>query len=182
MKARRFVVPNRDAGADGGFGFSDLGAAIHKIRVDMGIPVEFEPGNIPVKGRNCSIGTIKYSAIEGNAENDGFLIYIKPTLDGDEPIDIVSYAKKNLGFPHESTADLNYSETQFESYRSLGYYMITSICCNAASPATPCETVSNFKENVRAYLKVHKDKTDAKTKLSERQVNLSNPKEHVKIQ
>ena len=181
LRRCRFIVIC-DAGADGGFGFSDLGAAIHKIRVDMGIPVEFEPGNIPVKGRNCSIGTIKYSAIEGNAENDGFLIYIKPTLDGDEPIDIVSYAKKNLGFPHESTADLNYSETQFESYRSLGYYMITSICCNAASPATPCETVSNFKENVRAYLKVHKDKTDAKTKLSERQVNLSNPKEHVKIQ
>jgi len=136
-----------DAGADSKFGFFDLGTAIHKIRVDMGIPINFKAG-MPVEGRNCAIAEIEYSAVDGEKAKDGFLIYIKPTLDGDEPIDVVNYKNINRDFPHETTGDEFYSETQFESYRSLGFHMINSIVKN--KPA--CTNISDFKKYAESYL------------------------------
>jgi predicted acylesterase/phospholipase RssA len=146
-----------DAGADAKFGFFDFGTAIHKIRVDMGIPIEFETGKSPKPGRNCAIATIKYSAVDGKDVEDGVLIYIKPTLDGDEPIDIVNYKSVNRDFPHETTADQMYSESQFESYRSLGFHMIDSICC--VNKESTCTYISNFLKSAETYLesKVRKD-------------------------
>ncbi|MDQ3064601.1 MAG: patatin-like phospholipase family protein [Acidobacteriota bacterium] len=138
-----------DAGADSKFGFFDFGTAIHKIRVDMGIPIQFIKEQTPVLGRNCAIAKIKYSAVDGRVD-DGVLIYIKPTLDGDEPIDIVNYKSVNPDFPHETTADQMYSESQFESYRSLGFHMIDSICC--VEGQSVCTNISNFVKNAQNYL------------------------------
>ena len=55
---------------------------------------------------------------------DGILLYVKPSLVGDEPIDIYNYAATNQMFPHESTGDQWFSESQFESYRMLGLHTI----------------------------------------------------------
>lgn len=148
-----------DAGADSKFGFFDFGTAIHKIRVDMGIPIEFVKENAPVKGRNCGIATIKYSTVDGRGAEDGILIYIKPTLDGNEPIDVVNYSRTNKDFPHETTADQLYSETQFESYRSLGFHMIDSICCG--EPLAPCKSCLDLP-NLRKFAAGYLDKLNKK--------------------
>lgn len=156
LRRCRFIVVC-DAGADGKFGFSDLGTAIHKIRVDMGIAIEFGAGDLPIIGRNCSLGSIKYSQIDGSPDTlDGVLIYIKPTLDNDVPIDIVNYQKKCPDFPHESTADQMYNELQFESYRSLGFHMMNSICKGTTG------NLDGLKKDVDVYL----DKCRARTNVS----------------
>ena len=146
-----------DAGADSDFGFGDFGTAIHKIRVDMGIPIEFKDKEAaPTPGRNCGIATIKYSEMDGKNAVNGTLIYIKPTLDGDESMDIINYKKSNPDFPHEGTADQMYSETQFESYRKLGFHMINSFCClEENSPCTKCRQLSSLVENANIYLSKH---------------------------
>ena len=127
-----------DSGRDPEFAFEDLGNAIRKIRIDLGIPIELkkvriyareskrrQPTDIP---KYCAIGTIKYSELDA-AEPDGTLIYLKPALcDDEEPIDIFNYAQKNPGFPHESTGDQWFSESQFESYRMLGSHIVQQIC------------------------------------------------------
>jgi len=41
--------------------------------------------------------------------------------------EITQYKKLNPDFPHETTADQWFSESQFESYRALGYF----IACEA---------------------------------------------------
>ena len=71
-------------------------------------------------GHNCAIGRIRYSAVDGTDAPDGIIIYIKPACYGDEPRDIYEYFKTNPTFPHESTSDQFFSESQFESYRMLG--------------------------------------------------------------
>ena len=48
------------------------------------------------------------------------LLYLKPCVYGTEPPDIQEYAHKHPDFPHESTADQFFNESQFESYRKLG--------------------------------------------------------------
>ena len=130
-----------DAGEDPECSFADLGEAVRKIRVDFGIPIEFEPMNIyprsqidaaKKRGCNCAIGRIRYSAVDpdvdGKKAPDGIIIYIKPACYGDEPRDIYEYFKASETFPHESTADQFFSESQFESYRMLGAYTMEILC------------------------------------------------------
>ena len=75
---------------------------------------------------HCAIGTIRYDRLPPrqagrSAEVPGTLLYIKSSLTGDEPADILRYAAEHPAFPHESTSDQFFDESQFESYRALGF-------------------------------------------------------------
>ncbi|MBI3819330.1 MAG: patatin-like phospholipase family protein [Planctomycetes bacterium] len=126
-----------DSGEDGGRQFEDLGNAIRKIRVDLGIVIEFEginfdaggaAGKIDAKSTRCAIGKIHYSSIDGPDATEGTIIYIKPTLHGAESPDVLNYWKQFPDFPHQSTADQFFDEPQFESYRKLGKKTVDEIC------------------------------------------------------
>jgi hypothetical protein len=41
-------------------------------------------------------------------------------------MDVTAYGKANGIFPHESTADQWFSESQFESYRRLGFHLMSA--------------------------------------------------------
>jgi hypothetical protein len=151
-----------DAGQDPACSFSDLGGAVRKIRIDFGIPIDFEgPMSIfsrdeeitpTQQGRCCAIGKIRYSVVDGPGIEDGTLIYIKPACYGEEPRDIYEYFKSNPAFPHESTADQFFSESQFESYRMLGVHTMEQLC--PKDPAAPGEIVEfqNFITKIKKYL------------------------------
>jgi hypothetical protein len=123
-----------DGGADPTFTFEDLGNAIRKIRIDLGVPIDvFDIQMAPrgtdgdfKEGRFYAQATIRYTAIDGPSARDGKLIYIKAGIYKDEelPRDIYNYAKESLLFPHEPTSDQFFSESQFESYRALGRYAV----------------------------------------------------------
>ena len=85
------------------------------------------------------MGTIHYSAIDPALEN-GVLIYLKPTVTGDEPVDVANYARTHATFPHESTTEQWFDEAQFESYRMLGRLTVTTLCGGEqfASPQELC--------------------------------------------
>ncbi len=140
LRRCHFIVVS-DAGRDEDCAFEDLGNAIRKIRIDTGIPITIDKMLILPRKRSedqrqktpkyCAIGRIQYSEIDGadlpedqRRDLDGILIYLKPALVGDEPIDIYNYAATNQMFPHESTGDQWFSESQFESYRMLGLHTI----------------------------------------------------------
>jgi hypothetical protein len=55
------------------------------------------------------------------------LIYIKPTLIGDEPADVLRYHTEHPSFPHESTLQQFFDEAQWESYRKLGEHISSKI-------------------------------------------------------
>ena len=154
LRRCHFIVIS-DAGQDPECSFADLGEAVRKIRIDFGIPIEFEPMTIyprsqidPAKqhGHNCAIGRIQYSAVDGVTAPDGIIIYIKPVCYGDEPRDIYEYFKRSETFPHESTADQFFSESQFESYRMLGAYTMEKLCA---------ECGGDFRSFAAEILKTH---------------------------
>jgi hypothetical protein len=135
----KFIVVS-DASCDPACNLDDLGGAIRKIRVDMGIPIDFVDG-FRIFGRSAAersgdywaLGRIRYSARDrafcpdrDAAELDGTLIYIKPAFYGSEPRDIYNYGLANPDFPHQSTVDQFFNESQFESYRALGMHAIDS--------------------------------------------------------
>lgn len=155
-----------DAGQDPACSFADLGGAVRKIRIDLGIPIDFGPMSIfarsdeikDMSGRSCAVGKIRYSVVDGEDIPDGLLIYIKPACYGNEPRDIYEYFKSNADFPHESTADQFFSESQFESYRMLGAHTIGQIwpplAPDPTKPPPPTEdpTFENFIIKIKKYL------------------------------
>jgi hypothetical protein len=70
---------------------------------------------------HAAMARITYSSPSGPAESQ--LLYIKPTLTGDEPADLIEYHKNHSAFPHESTLDQFFDEAQWESYRRLGQHI-----------------------------------------------------------
>lgn len=124
----RFVVVS-DASADAGCGFGDLGMAVRKIFIDQGVRIEFPslpmlPRAQALAGdpRGFVLGEIHYPDMPGRKDHtpDGWLLYIKPQWRKDLPADIRAYADANALFPHESTGDQWFAESQFEAYRRLG--------------------------------------------------------------
>jgi hypothetical protein len=137
LRRRAFILVT-DAGCDPDHKFDDLGNAIRKIRTDFGIPIEMdEPMYIYPRGvdepggKYCATGRIRYSCVDGDGVKDGQLLYIKPAVYLNEPKDIYNYAKRSNAFPHESTADQFFTESQFESYRMLGSHVIDDIVLKA---------------------------------------------------
>ncbi|MDB5964087.1 MAG: hypothetical protein JWQ72_587 [Polaromonas sp.] len=129
-----------DASADGKMGFEDLGNAVRKCYTDFRVEVEIDVGRID-RERNaefskayCVAGSIHYGKVDPGAP-DGTLLYIKPSLTGQELAEVLNYRKADPSFPHQSTADQWFDETQFESYRSLGY-RIGSVALREAAAAT----------------------------------------------
>lgn len=163
-RCRHIVVC--DAGGDPTVAFEGLGNAIRKIRIDFGIPIDFEdrilirPKSLAGKpeddARYCAIGTIRYSAVDGQGAEDGTLVYVKPAVYGSpyEPYDVYNYARDSADFPHETTADQWFSESQFESYRILGEAVVRAMIGWDARGRTPqLRSFEEFEARVRSYLK-----------------------------
>jgi predicted acylesterase/phospholipase RssA len=123
----RFIIAC-DAGQDGAVTFGDLGNAIEKCRADFGVDIEIDVSKIrPAPGRamsewHCAVGSIRYDR-QKREDVAGTLLYIKSSLTGNEPTDVLRYAAEHPAFPHESTNDQFFDESQFESYRALGYHI-----------------------------------------------------------
>ena len=149
-----------DAGCDPDFAFEDLGNAVRKIYIDLGIEITFDglealinrPSKKEIRRDTrgaarfpyFAIGTINYKDADkkgvdekdkgveekevekGDIEN-GHIIYIKPAYHGDESAGIMAYAQAKKDFPHETTTDQWFTESQFESYRSLGMEIADNI-------------------------------------------------------
>jgi hypothetical protein len=149
-----------DASTDPDYGFESLAYSIRQIRVDFGVPIEMEPMKLE-KDRNeankyCAVGTIRYSCVDkprGSAtpdqDYDGVLVYLKPSLNGTEPADVLNYNKSDRDFPQDTIADQWFSEPQFESYRMLGSHMIQKIC-----PVPLADGISPF-ESFAAQVRKH---------------------------
>jgi hypothetical protein len=58
------------------------------------------------------------------------ILFLKPTLTGDEPRDVINYAETHPSFPQESTLDQFFDEAQWESYRRLGEH-VADACLDA---------------------------------------------------
>jgi hypothetical protein len=131
VRRRCHFILVSDAGADPAGALEDLGNAVRKIWIDLGIRIEFDRIDVmprqkpPVDGVYCALGRICYPEEGGR---DGLLVYVKPGYHGDEPADIRAYAALHEEFPHESTADQWFGESQMESYRALGSHMIDKMC------------------------------------------------------
>jgi hypothetical protein len=124
----RYIIAG-DAEQDESLVMEALGGLVRKCRVDFDTEIEINTSQIrqvDELGRSrahCAVGRIHYK----NPPKDGYLIYLKASLTGDEDSDILQYKAQNPAFPHESTGNQFFGESQFESYRALGQHIVTQV-------------------------------------------------------
>ena len=166
LRRCHFIVVS-DGGADPDFTFEDLGNAVSKIRVDLGVPIDFDqimirphpkhPDVYDAKAKKavrqsyCALARIRYSCVDSVANGkveDGLLLYIKPSLNGTEPADVFHYSRLHPSFPHESTANQLYTESQFESYRELGSHAMECVLGKLPAEASIADLFAQIEKDL----------------------------------
>jgi hypothetical protein len=156
-RCRTIVVS--DAGCDPHCTFEDLGNAVRKIFIDFGVSINFDKleikarQNPPVPGIRFAIGSITYPG----SKEPGWLLYLKPTYMGIERADIRSYASGSSSFPHESTTDQWFNESQLEAYRALGASIMEYVLSEGAGvppgATPPALTLADLRRIAHRLLK-----------------------------
>jgi hypothetical protein len=138
--------------------FEDLGNAVRKIWIDLGVRIRFEAAPLLTMTRDTkpadlayfALGTIDYvsDADPQQPVPQGRLLYIKPAVRGDEgTADIIAYQRLHPEFPQQSTLDQWFDEPQLEAYRALGSFILDKLV--RASGRTPPLTLDEFFERLR---------------------------------
>jgi hypothetical protein len=97
--------------------------------IDLGITIDVDLDDLRLNDRGLSRSHFRFCRIRyprderGSEEVCGYLLYLKLSLTGNEGEFIRRYRLDEPIFPHHSTADQFFSETQFEAYRSLGEHV-----------------------------------------------------------
>lgn len=88
-------------------------------------PTEDCPPSTPpaVARRHALLARIHYL----DTNTFSWLLMIKPSLMGDESMDVVQYQRTHPLFPQEPTSDQYFDEAQWESYRKLGEHVGTEL-------------------------------------------------------
>lgn len=137
LRRRCKVIVAVDAEADPAMRFPSFLALQRYARIDLGVRIwmpwdkirsrtitnmgdggSAESPTIEEAGPHAAIGRIEY---DGGQE--GWLLYIKSSLSGDENDYVRDYGRRYTAFPHETTGDQFFSEEQFEAYRALGFHI-----------------------------------------------------------
>lgn len=118
----KFIVAI-DGECDPNLNFNGLVKLIRYARIDLGIEIITDLGELSSNSEGYSYTHYTLAKIIYPEGEVGWMLYLKLSLTGDEPADIVDYKRINPGFPHQSTLDQIYDESQFESYRKLGEHI-----------------------------------------------------------
>ena len=142
-----------DAEDDHSLTFGGIGMAIRKCRIDFGAEISLDLRCVQhgkdsdYSSDHCVVGTIKYPEDSVRSEPPGIVVYMKSSLTGDEPANVLNYKKEHPIFPNESTLNQWFTESQFESYRRLGHHIGFSVLEPALRSAdgSSCATLAGRK-------------------------------------
>jgi hypothetical protein len=103
--------------------------------------------------RHAALALVTY---EGS-DDYSFLLWLRPCVLGNEPIDVLNYRARHPEFPEQSTGDQFFDDAQWESYRRLGEFMAWTVFkqlrSQEGSPADgwkPFEIASFIPRDTRA--------------------------------
>ncbi len=102
----------------------------------IGAPEDFQPvpgaQDSDKPPRYCSKHAMLARVCYLDTQTFSWILFLKPSLTGDEPTDLLQYQKIQPDFPQESTADQFFDEAQWESYRKLGEHIGTLVFAKPA--------------------------------------------------
>lgn len=118
----KFVVAI-DGEADPQRSFGGLLTLTQLAKIDLGVNIEPDLADLRMEKDGLGRSHFGLSRIDYPDGSHGLLLYIKSSLTGNESEFLRKYRVDNPDFPHQSTAQQIFSETQFEAYRVLGEHI-----------------------------------------------------------
>ena len=141
-----------DNGADPGYAFADLESLVRQVRIDLGGETTILGGG-DLASQLAQLGATDASIfVDPQAHRDWrarmtdagarahvlvlrvtigtdtlHLLWLKPRLLPDVPIDVAGYAVAMPSFPQQPTGDQFFDEAQWESYRRLGEFSMMQL-------------------------------------------------------
>ena len=112
-----------DGEADPDLAFNGLVTLIRLAKIDLGVTIEIDLGRLKWGPDRHTRGHYAIGEIHYGPKHVGTLVYVKSSVTGDEDPFVKKYRADNPTFPHETTADQFFDETQFEAYRALGEHI-----------------------------------------------------------
>jgi hypothetical protein len=119
LRRRCRLIIAVDGEADPHLQFSSLVTLMRFARIDMGISIDIDLEQLRLMDGRSKGHWVQATIHYGEGET-GTLLYLKSTLTGDESPYVRAYREAHTAFPHESTANQFFTETQLEVYRALG--------------------------------------------------------------
>lgn len=95
--------------------------------IDLGVKIEPDLSDLRTETDGNERAHFGLSQIDYPDGDKGLLFYIKSSMTGNEPEFIRKYRDDYPDFPHQSTLQQLFSETQFEAYRALGEHIATDL-------------------------------------------------------
>jgi hypothetical protein len=104
---------------------------------DFGLTTPDAPGRLSAA---CCRAHALLAAVcyDGRTEPESLILFLKPSITGDEPMDVLNYRQQHTGFPQESTMDQFFDEAQWESYRQLGQHIGSLVFREVENPSGWC--------------------------------------------
>jgi hypothetical protein len=143
-----------DCGADPDYSFADLANLVRKARIDFGAEIRFAskeilrsacpqiPENLirqigmpetfrkrlqASRQAHAVLAAVRFGQAADGENQFALILFLKPSLSGDEPLDLWEYDIRQRDFPQESTADQFFDEAQWESCRKLGEHIAANV-------------------------------------------------------
>jgi hypothetical protein len=108
--------------------FGGLLTLTRMAAIDLGVKIEPDLGDLRPNEQGWTNAHFVMARIGyPNSEGEGLLLYVKSSMTGNESEYLRHYRREHPAFPHESTAQQLFSETQFEAYRALGEHVGESL-------------------------------------------------------
>jgi hypothetical protein len=145
LRRRLPFVVVLDDGQDDDYTFADLANLVRKARTDFGAEIVLfteeeisryvSPELAPCFGTPASfraepfrqphalLARVYYDDRACARPPGSVILFLKPSLSGDEPHDVREYKSSRPHFPQEPTIDQFFDEAQWESYRRLGEHI-----------------------------------------------------------
>ncbi|MEL6649819.1 MAG: patatin-like phospholipase family protein [Bacteroidota bacterium] len=129
LRRRCKVIVVGDFEEDRKFGFGSFNHLVRMANIEENIEIKInlqslEPKSEKEDPRLRSANSVALGTIHYPDNNIGHLIYVKSSINQQVlPVNVYNYRKLHPDFPHESTADQYFDDSQFEAYRALGFHM-----------------------------------------------------------
>ena len=122
----KFVIAI-DGEADPNRSFGGLLTLTQFASIDLGVRIEPDLRELRIDRDGRGLAHFGLSRIDYPMGEYGLLLYIKSSLTGNESEFLKKYHAENPDFPHQSTANQLFTETQFEAYRALGEHIANDL-------------------------------------------------------